>query len=547
MNICNSKPVISIIVPVYKTEKYLRRCINSILVQTFTDFECILIDDGSPDDCPTICDEYAEKDKRIIAIHQENKGVSAARNVGLDIAKGDWIGFVDSDDWCDEGMFRFLYDNAIKHNADVSICGVREVSSYEFINTNTQKETKLLCNGITATRVMLAGKLFNTSPFAKLMKADIFIKNKIRYDILKCGEDAFLLYTFFKCIDRIFFSSIPYYNYFQHILKRYNTERMMKILYSGFRFPHHSSNGGYDRIAKKPNTTYLADIDIPFGNIKFGTRGKGINLRFLDIMTKFLRYKYDVTHLIYTENQLYYPYPRSRHHKIVGTIHLDIHHKVFSSRLKNTIKTLDAIIVLKKDYVDTVFNKTGVKTVFIPHGFDKPIFQKNISIDTQKINISVIGSNYRDYNTLDFIIKNTINKNVIFHLMNQKQEIVENFRTNNNVLCYNYLNNDSYYSLLSVCDYNFLPLTFGTANNVLLEAQCLGVASILPRISGVLDYAADAQQGNIFYDTKDELLETVNKLRKNSIQEKLIKHSEKFSWSEIFKQLDLFYIDLYRI
>ncbi|MDR2409141.1 MAG: glycosyltransferase, partial [Bacteroidales bacterium] len=94
--------VLSIIVPVYKVEPYLRRCIDSILAQTFTDFECILIDDGSPDGCPAICDEYAEKDKRIMVIHQENEGVSAARNAGLDIAKGEWIGFVDSDDWCDE-------------------------------------------------------------------------------------------------------------------------------------------------------------------------------------------------------------------------------------------------------------------------------------------------------------------------------------------------------------------------------------------------------------------------------------------------------------
>jgi len=80
-------PKISIIVPVYKTEKYLRRCIDSILAQSFTDFECILVDDGSPDNCAAICDEYAEKDNRIIVIHQENAGVSAARNAGLDIAQ----------------------------------------------------------------------------------------------------------------------------------------------------------------------------------------------------------------------------------------------------------------------------------------------------------------------------------------------------------------------------------------------------------------------------------------------------------------------------
>ena len=90
--------MISIIVPVYKVEKYLKRCIDSILSQTYTDFELILVDDGSPDNCGAICDEYAQKDGRIIVIHKENGGLSSARNAGLDVAIGDYIGFVDSDD-----------------------------------------------------------------------------------------------------------------------------------------------------------------------------------------------------------------------------------------------------------------------------------------------------------------------------------------------------------------------------------------------------------------------------------------------------------------
>ena len=91
-------PKISCIVPVYNVEKYLRRCVDSILNQTFTDFELILVDDGSPDNSPAICYEYAVKDSRIKVIHKVNGGVSSARNVGLDVAKGEWICFVDSDD-----------------------------------------------------------------------------------------------------------------------------------------------------------------------------------------------------------------------------------------------------------------------------------------------------------------------------------------------------------------------------------------------------------------------------------------------------------------
>ena len=103
-------PEISIIVPVYNTEKYLHRCIDSILAQTFTDFELILVDDGSPDNCPQICDEYAEKDCRVKVIHQENGGLSAARNAGIDIATGTFIFFCDSDDYIKEDCLLHFYE-----------------------------------------------------------------------------------------------------------------------------------------------------------------------------------------------------------------------------------------------------------------------------------------------------------------------------------------------------------------------------------------------------------------------------------------------------
>ena len=93
-----NRPEISVIVPVYRVEKYLNDCIDSILAQTFTDFELILVDDGSPDGCPALCDAAAAKDSRIRVIHQKNRGLSGARNAGLDAAEGEWIAFVDSDD-----------------------------------------------------------------------------------------------------------------------------------------------------------------------------------------------------------------------------------------------------------------------------------------------------------------------------------------------------------------------------------------------------------------------------------------------------------------
>lgn len=116
-------PQISIIVPVYKVENYLHKCLDSILAQTFTDWECILIDDGSPDNSGKICDEYAEKDSRFRVIHQENAGVSAARNAGLNVAQGEWITFVDSDDWVERNWLEELYKIAVHNDVDVVECG----------------------------------------------------------------------------------------------------------------------------------------------------------------------------------------------------------------------------------------------------------------------------------------------------------------------------------------------------------------------------------------------------------------------------------------
>ncbi len=121
-------PELSIIVPVYRVEPYLRRCVDSILAQTFRDFELILVDDGSPDGCPAICDEYAAKDSRVLVIHQENRGVSAARNAALDIARGSYIGFVDSDDWIDPQMYEKLITAIQENHRDVAICGVTYIN-----------------------------------------------------------------------------------------------------------------------------------------------------------------------------------------------------------------------------------------------------------------------------------------------------------------------------------------------------------------------------------------------------------------------------------
>ena len=157
-----TSPKISIIVPVYKVEKYLCRCLDSIVAQTFTDWECILIDDGSPDNSGKICDEYAEKDGRFRVIHQENAGVSAARNAGLDAARGEWIGFVDSDDWVESNMYEYLYNNALETKSDVVICG--------FVGQH-KKRIKKICGTEEATKLLFDRKGFGGYSFLRLVNA----------------------------------------------------------------------------------------------------------------------------------------------------------------------------------------------------------------------------------------------------------------------------------------------------------------------------------------------------------------------------------------
>lgn len=121
------KPKVSIVVPVYGVEDYLDRCVQSLCNQTLKDIEIILVDDGSPDNCPSMCDEYARQDFRISVVHKRNAGLGMACNSGLEVAKGEYIAFCDSDDWLDVEMYQMLYNAAIEHNAQVVYTGLKRV------------------------------------------------------------------------------------------------------------------------------------------------------------------------------------------------------------------------------------------------------------------------------------------------------------------------------------------------------------------------------------------------------------------------------------
>ena len=202
--------LISIIIPVYKVEKYLEKCIESVLKQTYTNLQIILVDDGSPDSCGKICDEYAKKDPRIEVIHKVNGGLSDARNVGIAKAKGKYIGFVDSDDYIKEDMYEILINLIKEYDADVSICNLYDViDGKEYIRNNENGIQEY--SRLEILKEVLLDKNIQSYAWNKLYKKELF--DEIKYPIGKKYEDiGTTFYVFEKC-NKIVVTSEPEYYY----------------------------------------------------------------------------------------------------------------------------------------------------------------------------------------------------------------------------------------------------------------------------------------------------------------------------------------------
>lgn len=200
-------PIITIIVPVYNVEKYLDRCVKSILAQTFKDFELILVDDGSKDKSGEMCDIYSKTDSRIKVIHKKNGGLSSARNAGIEAAAGDYLGFVDSDDYIAADMYEVLYNNMIKEKADISICG-----RYDCYGGKKPKENRKCYNVTNAEGAINLILQIGVSAWDKLYKKSFF--EKIKFPINKTAEDAFIMIDLLMKCDKVVYTSDQKYYYF---------------------------------------------------------------------------------------------------------------------------------------------------------------------------------------------------------------------------------------------------------------------------------------------------------------------------------------------
>lgn len=218
-------PEISIIVPVYKVEKYLAECVNSILTQSFKDFELFLVDDGSPDKCPQMCDEYASKDPRVVVFHKKNGGLASARNFGLDRAKGRYIMFVDSDDLLAEDALKHLYHELTTTNADVVLGKiVRFITETGVSRPYTRLDTRKEMSGKEALQMLLKGSSLNISVCGGIYKREIW--DEVRMPAGYVCEDWYIMPNIYlrKGITVIFSPRLVY-------LYRDNTQSTMSGLY----------------------------------------------------------------------------------------------------------------------------------------------------------------------------------------------------------------------------------------------------------------------------------------------------------------------------
>lgn len=214
----NQKPLISVVVPVYNVEKYLNKCLDSIIGQTYRNLEIILVDDGSTDDSGAICDVYREKDARVRVVHQKNQGLSGARNTGINIANGELLGFVDSDDYIIENMYERLLEVLLKNDAQISICDC-ECIMEAGEEISHQEYPKLVTEVLNKEQAFQRLDGFSypywkyVTAWNKLYRKHLF--DELRYPVGKKNEDEFIAHILISKAERLAVISEPLYMYVQ--------------------------------------------------------------------------------------------------------------------------------------------------------------------------------------------------------------------------------------------------------------------------------------------------------------------------------------------
>ncbi len=207
-------PQVTVIVPVYKVEPYLRRCVDSILAQTFSDFELVLVDDGSPDSCGAICDEYAQRDTRVIVLHRENGGLSAARNTGLDWAFANsgsqWLTFIDSDDWVHPRYLERLHQAAVSTNTALSVVTYKRTDKDS--EPHAQLSEELKAEVWSGKQCIQRNETIGTAVWRRLYRKELF--RGLRFPVGRSHEDEFVTYRLLYMAGQVAWLEEPLYYYY---------------------------------------------------------------------------------------------------------------------------------------------------------------------------------------------------------------------------------------------------------------------------------------------------------------------------------------------
>ena len=257
--------LISVIIPVYKVEKYLCRCVDSVLEQTYTNMEIILVDDGSPDNCPVMCDEYARQDSRVKVIHQENAGLSGARNAGIDMAQGQWLAFVDSDDYLTADFLERLYQACVDTGSSLSVCRWEYVRG-ETIPEHGTGETRVYTGREMLANLYVPDGAYFVVAWNKLYRKELF--EDIRYPLGIIHEDEATTYRIYDKVKKAAYVDRSLYGYFVtpvSITRGFNPKRMDWVTAVAERLDFFEQKGYTELMV--PGLQALADgsIDIWFG------------------------------------------------------------------------------------------------------------------------------------------------------------------------------------------------------------------------------------------------------------------------------------------
>lgn len=263
--------LLSIIVPIYNIEQFLEKCIDSILSQSFTDFELILVDDGSTDSCGAICDRYAETDSRIHIIHKANGGLVSARKAGLRAASGTYVSYVDGDDWIDRDMYRYMIYNAQTYNCDLVMCDVEHEHYPKKIRDLTGKTLETGYYGRKELEekifpIMLYGGMFyyfGIYPviWNKLFRRDKLLKHQFAIDDnIKNGEDAACVYPYFLEIESMYFMKDQYLYHYRH------SSVQMTVAYDKDSFSRFKSLYNFFNQSNLAKSEYRGQLDFYYSN-----------------------------------------------------------------------------------------------------------------------------------------------------------------------------------------------------------------------------------------------------------------------------------------